>query len=172
MCSVYRAGVARARLSVVAVETNQTYEGAPVSARIIDMTEFGFTPIDQEIDWNALRGYAREVSERAYAPYSNLKVGAAALVDDGRVVLGCNVENSSLGLTLCAECGLVSALHGTGGGKHVAVVVVDGSGQLLTPCGRCLQLLFENGGPDCQILTTKGAHSLSLFLPEPFVLDR
>ncbi len=135
------------------------------------MTEFGFTSMDQDIDWNALKGYAKEVSERAYVPYSGLKVGAAGLVDDGRVVLGCNVENASFGLTLCAECGMVSALHGTGGGKLVAVVCVDSAGRLLTPCGRCLQLISENGGPTCQILSSKGPHPLSLFLPEPFVVE-
>ncbi len=136
------------------------------------MTEFGFTSMDQDIDWNALKGYASEVSERAYAPYSGLKMGAAGLVDDGRVVLGCNVENSSLGLSLCAECGLVSALHGTGGGRLIAVVCVDSMGRLLTPCGRCLQLIFENGGTDCQILSEKGPHPLGAFLPEPFVVQR
>ena len=84
---------------------------------------------------------------RAYAPYSNFPVGAAGLVDDGRVVAGCNVENASYGLGLCAECGLVSALHASGGGRLVAVVCVDGHGNALMPCGRCRQLLWENGGP-------------------------
>jgi cytidine deaminase len=101
-----------------------------------------------EIDWDALRRAAHEVAGRAYKPYSNFPVGAAGLVDDGRVVVGCNVENASYGLTLCAECGLVSSLHATGGGRLVAVAVTDGDGDDLACCGRCRQLLFEAGGPD------------------------
>jgi cytidine deaminase len=100
-----------------------------------------------EIDWPALRTTAREAMARAYAPYSKFPVGAAALVDDGRIVSGCNVENASYGLTLCAECGLVSALHASGGGRLVAFACVDGRGAALMPCGRCRQLLFEFGGP-------------------------
>ena len=98
------------------------------------------------VDWAVLRAAATAAAQRAYAPYSRLAVGAAALVDDGRVVTGCNVENASYGLTLCAECGLVSDLHRTGGGRLVALAVVDGDGAPLTPCGRCRQLLFEAGG--------------------------
>ena len=101
-----------------------------------------------DVDWPALRRAAHDVAARAHAPYSGLRVGAAALVDDGRAVVGCNVENASYGLTLCAECGLVGALHATGGGRLVAVAVVDGDGQPLSPCGRCRQLLLEAGGPD------------------------
>ena len=100
-------------------------------------------------DWEALRAAARDAMSRAYAPYSNFPVGAAALVDDGRVVTGCNVENASYGLGLCAECGLVSALHAGGGGRLVALTCCDGSGELLMPCGRCRQLLWEHGGPSC-----------------------
>ena len=96
----------------------------------------------------ALRAAAVEVMRRAYAPYSNFPVGAAGLVDDGRVVVGCNVENASYGVTLCAECGLVSALHATGGGRLVALSCVDGAGEPLMPCGRCRQLLWEHGGPE------------------------
>ncbi len=99
-----------------------------------------------DIDWDALRAAATEAAMRAYAPYSGLSVGVAGLADDGRVVTGCNVENASYGLTLCAECGLVSALHAGGGGRLVAVSCVDGDGALLMPCGRCRQLLFEAGG--------------------------
>ena len=98
------------------------------------------------VDWAVLRAEAAAAAQRAYAPYSQLSVGAAALVDDGRVVSGCNVENASYGLTLCAECGLVSDLHRTGGGRLVALAVVDGDGEPLTPCGRCRQLLYEAGG--------------------------
>jgi cytidine deaminase len=97
------------------------------------------------VDWDALRAEATRAAGHAYAPYSHLHVGAAALVDDGRVVSGCNVENASYGLTLCAECGLVSALHASGGGELVAVVCVDGAGNFLAPCGRCRQLLYEHG---------------------------
>ncbi len=100
-----------------------------------------------DIDWEQLRTHATAVAQHAYAPYSRLHVGAAGLVDDGRIVRGCNVENASYGLTLCAECGLVSNLHATGGGRLVAVVCVDGDGNRLAPCGRCRQLLYEAGGP-------------------------
>ena len=101
-----------------------------------------------EVDWDALRAAAADVARRAYMPYSHFPVGAAGLVDDGRIVVGCNVENASYGLTLCAECGLVSALHATGGGRLVAVAVTDPDGRDLSCCGRCRQLLFEAGGPD------------------------
>jgi cytidine deaminase len=99
-----------------------------------------------EIDWTVLRTAAREAMTHAYARYSKFPVGAAALVDDGRIVSGCNVENASYGLTLCAECGLVSALHASGGGDLVAFACVDRAGAALMPCGRCRQLLFEFGG--------------------------
>ena len=99
-----------------------------------------------EIDWEALRAAAAAAAAHAYAPYSNYPVGAAGIVDDGRTVAGANVENASYGLTLCAECSLVSALHGTGGGRLVAVSVTDPEGRDLAPCGRCRQLLWEAGG--------------------------
>ena len=98
-------------------------------------------------DWAGLRERAAAAARAAYAPYSRLHVGAAALTDTGRLVTGCNVENASYGLTLCAECGLVSALHDGGGGRLVALSVVAGDGQPLAPCGRCRQLLLEHGGP-------------------------
>ena len=123
------------------------------------------------VDWESLTRYATEVMGRAYAPYSNFPVGAAGLVDDGRVVLGCNVENASYGLGLCAECGLVSALHGTGGGRLVAMVCVDGKGELLMPCGRCRQLLWENGGPQMQLATSSGVRMLAEILPDAFTAD-
>jgi cytidine deaminase len=100
-----------------------------------------------EVDWASLRNRAMEVARSAFAPYSKYHVGAAGLVDDGRVVVGCNVENASYGLTLCAECGLVSALHASGGGRLVAVAVCSPAGEDLAPCGRCRQLLWEQGGP-------------------------
>lgn len=104
----------------------------------------------------------------AHAPYSGFPVGAAGLVDDGRVVTGCNVENASLGLTLCAECGVVSALHATGGGRLLAVVCVGPDGRDLMPCGRCRQLLWEHGGPDCLVSTPRGATPLRDLLPDAF----
>ncbi|HEX5367635.1 MAG TPA: cytidine deaminase [Acidimicrobiales bacterium] len=100
------------------------------------------------MDWTALRAAAAGAATRAHAPYSRFPVGAAGLVDDGRVVVGCNVENASYGLTLCAECGLVSSLHVTGGGRLVAVAVTDPDGRPVACCGRCRQLLAEAGGPD------------------------
>jgi len=120
------------------------------------------------IDWAALTKIAQDVMRRAYAPYSHFPVGVAGLVDDGRVVVGCNVENASYGLGLCAECGLVSALHATGGGRLVAVVCVDGAGQTLMPCGRCRQLLWEHGGPGLQVLTIEGVCLMEDLLPAAF----
>lgn len=99
------------------------------------------------VDWGELRRRATEAAANAYAPYSKLSVGAAGLVDDGRTVTACNVENASYGLTLCAECGLVSALHASGGGRLTHVSIVAADGEPLAPCGRCRQLLLEAGGP-------------------------
>jgi cytidine deaminase len=121
-----------------------------------------------EIDWPALRAAARTAMTRAYAPYSGYPVGAAGLTDDGRVVVGCNVENASYGLGLCAECGLVSALHGTGGGRLVAVSVVERHGEPVMPCGRCRQLLWEHGGPDLLLETARGVRPMSEVLPDAF----
>jgi cytidine deaminase len=115
-----------------------------------------------------LRAAATEVAGQAYAPYSKLRVGAAGQTPDGRVVTGCNVENASYGLTLCAECGLVSALHATGGGPLEAVAVVAGDGAPLLPCGRCRQLLLEAGGPDLLVDTDSGPVPLSVLLPAAF----
>lgn len=120
------------------------------------------------IDWDGLRDAARDVMTRAYAPYSRFPVGAAALVDDGRVVVGCNVENASYGVGLCAECALVSMLHVTGGGRLVAFTCVDGNGDVLMPCGRCRQLLFEHGGPGLQVETVSGVRPMSEVLPDAF----
>lgn len=120
------------------------------------------------IDWTALKDAANAAMQRAYAPYSNFPVGAAALVEDGRVVTGCNVENASYGLGLCAECGLVSQLHLTGGGRLTAFVCVDGNGDLLMPCGRCRQLLFEHGGPDLPMLMPEGETTIGAMLPGAF----
>ena len=120
------------------------------------------------VDWEVLHAKATEAMQRAYAPYSRFPVGVAGLVDDGRIVSGCNVENASYGLALCAECGMVSQLHLTGGGRLVAVTCVNGNGDALMPCGRCRQLLWENGGPDCQIMTSVGARTMAEVLPDAF----
>ncbi len=120
------------------------------------------------IDWPGLRAAATAAAERAYAPYSGLRVGAAGLTADGHVVTGCNVENASYGLTLCAECGLVSALHASGAGSLRAVAVVAGDGQPLLPCGRCRQLLLEAGGGDLLVDTAEGPVELKVLLPAAF----
>ena len=104
----------------------------------------------------------------SYAPYSGYRVGVAGLVDDGRIVAGCNVENAGYGVTLCAECGMVSELHATGGGRLVAAYCVDGRGEPLMPCGRCRQLLWENGGADCLLMTPEGVLPMSEVLPQAF----
>ena len=121
-----------------------------------------------QIDWQLLRNEALEAMKKAYAPYSKFPVGVAALVDDGRIVTGCNVENASYGLTLCAECGLVSSLIATGGGRLVAFACVDISGNPLMPCGRCRQLLQEHGGSKLQLMTDEGVKTLNDLLPWAF----
>ena len=123
------------------------------------------------IAWDDLTRAAVEAMGRAYAPYSRFKVGAAGLVDDGRVVVGCNVENAAYGVALCAECGLVSSLHAGGGGRLVAVVCVDAAGAVLMPCGRCRQLLWESGGPELLLLTTRGVRPMTDVLPDAFGAD-
>ena len=119
------------------------------------------------IDWVALRNAANEAATHAYVPYSKFRVGAAALVDDGRIISGCNVENASYGLTLCAECAMIGQLHMGGGGRLVAVTCV-GNGTHVTPCGRCRQLLFEHGGPEALLMTDDGPQKMSAMLPWAF----
>lgn len=121
-----------------------------------------------EINWDELRSAASAAMLKAYVPYSNFPVGVAGLVDDGRVVTGCNVENASYGVALCAECGLVSNLISTGGGKLVAVACVDRHGNALMPCGRCRQLLWEHGGPECLLDSVSGIKSMTEILPDAF----
>ena len=118
-----------------------------------------------------LRAAATAAAQHAYAPYSRLRVGAAALVDDGRVVTGCNVENASYGLSLCAECGLVGALALTGGGRLVAFSCTNGDGGLLMPCGRCRQLLFEFGGAALLVDSPEGPLPMSQVLVHAFGPD-
>lgn len=125
-----------------------------------------------QLDWEKLREAARDAMSRAYVPYSKYPVGAAALVDDGsgtaRTVVGCNVENASYGLSLCAECGLVSALQASGGGRLTHFTCVDGRGENLMPCGRCRQLLYEFGGPELLLETSTGVRTLGEMLPDAF----
>ncbi|OEV11663.1 cytidine deaminase [Streptomyces nanshensis] len=121
-----------------------------------------------DVDWAALRAAARDVMSRAYVPYSRFPVGAAALTDDGRTVSGCNVENAAFGVTLCAECGLVSSLVASGGGRLTAFTCVDQHGEVLMPCGRCRQLLWEHGGPGLLMETAGGIRTLADLLPDAF----
>ena len=121
-----------------------------------------------EVDWDELRRLAVAAAVSAYCPYSGLQVGAAALCDDGRVVTGCNVENAAYGVALCAECTMAGQLRLTGGGKFVAVACRSGEGQLLMPCGRCRQIIYELGGPDCLVDTPRGVLTMRDVLPDAF----
>ena len=121
-----------------------------------------------DIDWARLRRTASEAAARAYAPYSRYRVGAAALTDDGRVVAGCNVENASYGVGLCAECALVGDLHMSGGGRLVAFVCVNGEGATIMPCGRCRQLLYEHAAQGMVLETVSGIRSIDEVLPDAF----
>jgi cytidine deaminase len=121
-----------------------------------------------EQTWAELRAAAKEALSHSYSPYSNYPVGAAALVDDGRIVSGANVENASYGVTLCAECSLVSALAMSGGGKLVAFDCVDGHGETLMPCGRCRQLLYEHSAHGMLLNTVSGIKTIDEVLPDAF----
>ena len=123
------------------------------------------------MDWELLTAEAVAVAERAYAPYSGFPVGAAAKVDDGRVVVGCNVENAAYGVVLCAECGVVSQLYATGGGRLTHFVCVNGLGEVIMPCGRCRQLLFEHGGNELLLMTPLGERTMDQVLPQAFGPD-
>ncbi|MGW6173882.1 cytidine deaminase [Arthrobacter sp. NPDC055138] len=123
---------------------------------------------DRRVDWDALQRAAADAMRRAYVPYSGFPVGAAALTDDGRIVSGCNVENASYGLTLCAECSLVSQLNMTGGGKLAAFSCVDRDGKALMPCGRCRQLLYEFRAPGMLLMTPAGVKTMDDVLPDAF----
>ncbi len=124
-----------------------------------------------EINWDALREAARSAMQKAYVPYSKFPVGAAALTEDGRLVSGCNVENASYGLTLCAECSLISELTMSGGGKLVAFTCVDGHGNVLMPCGRCRQLLFEHSAKGMVLETVSGMRTIDQVIPDAFGPD-
>ena len=121
-----------------------------------------------DIDWDELRQVATEAMRKAYTPYSRYKVGAEALASDGRIVAGCNIENASYGVTLCAECTLVGDLHMSGGGQLVAFVCVNGDGETIMPCGRCRQLLWENGGAGLLVWTVSGVRPMTEVLPDAF----
>ncbi len=121
-----------------------------------------------DVDWDALKAAANAAMRNAYAPYSKFPVGAAALTTDGRIVSGCNVENASYGLTLCAECALVGSLQMTGGGSLRAFYCVDAGGNVLMPCGRCRQLLYEFRAPDMELMTTQGIKTMDQVLPDAF----
>jgi len=125
-------------------------------------------PAVAEEVWESLRQEAVAAMRHAYAPYSQFPVGVAGLVDDGRVVSGCNVENAAYGVGLCAECGMVSQLHRTGGGRLVAVYCVGADGNVLMPCGRCRQLLWEHGGATCMLATPRGVRPMTEVLPDAF----
>ena len=127
--------------------------------------------VPTEDPWPRLVEEATTVMRRAYAPYSHYRVGAAGLADDGRLLVGCNVENAGYGVALCAECGLVSSLHATGGGRLTHVVCVNRDGDVIMPCGRCRQVLFENGGPQMLLLTVRGVRPMSEVLPDAFGPD-
>jgi cytidine deaminase len=120
------------------------------------------------VDWNDLRQRAVRAAKDAYCPYSGLQVGSAAVCDDGRIVVGCNVENAAYGVGLCAECTMAGQLRLTGGGRFVAVACRSGEGELLMPCGRCRQVLYELGGPDCLMDTPRGVIPMSEVLPDAF----
>ncbi|WP_255732035.1 cytidine deaminase [Sinomonas terrae] len=122
----------------------------------------------EAVDWDGLAALAHAAMRKAYAPYSRFPVGAAALLDDGRTVCGCNVENASYGLTLCAECTLLGQIQMTGGGRIRAFACVDGEGKPLMPCGRCRQLLYEFRAPGMQLLTARGIRSIEDILPDAF----
>jgi cytidine deaminase len=124
-----------------------------------------------EFDWRGLQEAATEIAAHAYAPYSKYRVGAAAIADDGRLLVGCNVENAAYGVVLCAECGVVSQLHATGGGKLTHFVCVNGEGEVIMPCGRCRQLLFEHGGRELLLLTVSGVRGMDEVLPDAFGPD-
>lgn len=126
------------------------------------------TATDETAPFPELLDRARAVAARAYAPYSGYAVGAAGLAEGGRIVAGCNVENAGYGVTLCAECGMISDLVAGGGGKLSAFVCVNGEGEVIMPCGRCRQLLAEHAGPAFRILTPAGERDLAGILPQAF----
>jgi cytidine deaminase len=125
------------------------------------------------MDWTELIGAARAVRERAYCPFSNFRVGSALLTEDGTVFVGCNVENRTYGLTVCAERVATFSAVAKGHRKLAAVAVVTDTEPPSPPCGQCLEVLTEFGQPDLPVLLAnlQGAtneYRLSDFLPFPF----
>lgn len=135
---------------------------------MFDESGNALAPTGQEIDWESLRSLARDASKMAYVPYSNFPVGAAAVVDDGRIISGANIENASYGVTLCAECSMVSELVMGGGGKLIAFTCVNGLGEILMPCGRCRQLLYEHAEIGMVLDTVSGFRTIDQVLPDAF----
>lgn len=133
-----------------------------------DTTASASSLVIDEALWARLREAANAAAARAYAPYSKYHVGAAALVNDGRIVTGCNVENAGLGVTLCAECGLISDLVNGGGGRLLAFLCVNGEGEIISPCGRCRQILFEHGGNSLVLTMPQGVMTMNEVLPGAF----
>jgi cytidine deaminase len=121
-----------------------------------------------DVDWDVLQEAAVAARANSYSPYSRFPVGVAGFADDGRLVSGANIENASFGLSLCAECSMISALNASGGGRLVAVYCVDGNGDSLMPCGRCRQLLYEHGGPDLEVMSPEGVQTMAQILPQAF----
>jgi len=121
-----------------------------------------------QIDWDLLRTEAIAAMQKAYVPYSKFPVGVAALTEDGRIVSGCNIENASYGVTLCAECSMVSDLFRTGGGRLVAFSCVDKHNNILMPCGRCRQLLYEHSAPGMLLETVSGIKTIDEVIPDAF----
>ena len=122
----------------------------------------------EPIDWESLQQAAHDATKLAYVPYSGYPVGAAAFADDGRLLTGCNIENAGYGVTLCAECSLISQLFMTGGGTIRAFVCVNGDGDIIMPCGRCRQLLFEHSSAETELLTVSGIRTMDEVLPDGF----
>lgn len=126
-----------------------------------------------ETDLDALFATAKAVQQKAYAPYSRFKVGAAILADDGSVYPGCNVENAAYPVGACAEAGAISAMV-AGGGRAIRAIVVIGDGtELVTPCGACRQRIREFAAPETPILIAgpeglRARFSLAELLPASF----
>jgi cytidine deaminase len=153
-------GTAETRKVRVSFDSGLRVNGALINVTTVSMSNF--------VDWKMLRGKAIASAANAYAPYSRLRVGAAGLTEDHRVLTGCNVENVSYGLSLCAECAVVCALHTGGGGRLAALTCVDAAGTLLMPCGRCRQVLLEHGGAGLWIDHPERPRRLGELLPEAF----
>lgn len=121
-----------------------------------------------DVEYENLRVLALLETDRAYAPYSKYPVGCAVLCSDGACYSGANVENASYGLTLCAECSVVSQVGARPGVKIRKIVCVDRHGEIISPCGRCRQLLSEFAEAECTIQLSDGVRSFASILPHAF----